>query len=394
MSEQTKKTTDSNISCYAPGLEGIPVAESAISFVDGKRGHLEYRGIDICELAESSSFEEACFLLLYGKLPSRDGLDNLDGEFKQHRRIKFSIRDMMKCFPESAHPMDALQATVAALGMFYPYRKGLDAGHMSDEAAMHAACIRLISKMPTLVAAHARMRYGDDPIAPRDDLSHAANFLYMLSGKEPDELSTRIMDAALIVHAEHTMNASTFSAMVTGSTLADPYTVISSAIGALSGPLHGGANEDVLDMLDAIGSVDNVASFLERKLANKAKIPGFGHRVYKVTDPRATILQELYAKLTEKYGEDETYAIAKELERLSSDSLGAKGVCPNVDFYSGIVYRRLGIDPDLFTSVFAVSRVAGWLAHWREMLPNNRIYRPVQIYVGGHDMPYVPIEER
>jgi len=394
MPEQTKKTTDSNISCYAPGLEGIPVAESAISFVDGKRGHLEYRGIDICELAESSSFEEVCFLLLYGKLPSHAELDKLDGEFKQHRRIKFSIRDMMKCFPESAHSMDVLQATVAALGMFYPYRTGLDAGHMSDETEMHAACIRLISKMPTLVAAHARMRYGDDPIAPRDDLSHAANFLYMLSGKEPDELSTRIMDAALIVHAEHTMNASTFSAMVTGSTLADPYTVISSAIGALSGPLHGGANEDVLDMLDAIGSVDNVSSFLEQKLANKAKIPGFGHRVYKVTDPRATILQELYAKLTEKYGEDETYAIAKELERLSSDSLGAKGVCPNVDFYSGIVYRRLGIDPDLFTSVFAVSRVAGWLAHWREMLPNNRIYRPVQIYIGGHDMPYVPIKER
>ena len=190
------------------------------------------------------------------------------------------------------------------------------------------------------------------------------------------------------------MNASTFSAMVTGSTLADPYTVISSSIGALSGPLHGGANEDVLDMLDAIGSVDSVAPFLERKLANKAKIPGFSHRVYKVTDPRATILQELYAKLTEKYGEDETYAIAKELERLSSESLGVKGVCPNVDFYSGIVYRRLGIDPDLFTSVFAVSRVAGWLAHWREMLPNNRIYRPVQIYVGKHGLPYVPIKKR
>jgi len=394
MSEKTTKKTNSNIACYAPGLAGIPVAESGISFVDGKHGHLEYRGIDICELAESSSFEEVCFLLLYGKLPSRAELDKLDGEFKKHRRIKFSIRDMMKCFPESAHPMDVLQATVAALGMFYPYRKGLDAGDVSGEAAMRVSCIRLISKIPTLVAAHARMRYGDDPIAPRDDLSHAANFLYMLDGREPDELSTRIMDAALIVHAEHTMNASTFSAMVTGSTLADPYTVISSAVGTLSGPLHGGANEDVLDMLDSIGNVDNVASFLEQKLASRAKVPGFGHRVYKVTDPRATILQDLYAKLTEKYGEDETYAIAKELERLSSASLGAKGVCPNVDFYSGIVYRRLGIDPDLFTSVFAVSRVAGWLAHWREMLPNNRIYRPVQIYVGEHGVHYVPVEER
>jgi len=393
MSEKAGKATDLNIACYAPGLDGIPVAESGISFVDGKHGHLEYRGIDIRDLAKHSSFEETCFLLLYGKLPTHAELDKLDDEFKRHRRIKFSIRDAMKCFPESAHPMDALQATVAALGMFYPFDHALDT-KQAGEGAIHDASIHLLAKMPTLVAAHARMRYGDDPIAPRDDLSHAANFLYMLSGKEPDELSARIMDVALIVHAEHTMNASTFSAMVTGSTLADPYTVISSAIGTLSGPLHGGANEDVLNMLDGIGSVENVAAFLERKLTNREKVPGFGHRVYKVIDPRATLLQELYGNLVKKYGEDDTYAIAKELEHLSSNTLGVKGVCPNVDFYSGIVYRRLGIDPDLFTSVFAVSRVAGWLAHWREMLADNRIYRPVQIYVGKHNVHYTPVEER
>jgi len=387
MPEQTKKTTDSNISCYAPGLEGIPVAESAISFVDGKRGHLEYRGIDIEELAERSSFEETCFLLLFGHLPNTDELASLMAEFRQHRRIKYSIRDIIKCFPESARPMDALQASVAALGMFYPVEQ-------ADEDMVHLSSIRLIAKIPTLVAAHARMRRGDDPISPRDDLSHAANFLYMLTGNEPEPLLERIMDVALIVHAEHTLNASTFSAMVTGSTLADPYTVISSAIGTLSGPLHGGANEDVLDMLDDIGSVENAEGYLNRKLQNREKISGLGHRVYKAKDPRAILLQELYDELTRKYGEDPTYAIARRIEEFSRSTLGAKGVCPNVDFYSGIVYRKLGIETDLFTPIFAVARVAGWLAHWKEMLPHNRIYRPVQIYVGEHGVHYVPVEER
>jgi citrate synthase len=260
---------------------------------------------------------------------------------------------------------------------------------MADKAA-----IRLISKMPTLVAAHARMRTGDDPIPPRDDLSHAANFLYMLTGEEPDPLAERIMDVALIVHAEHTMNASTFSAMVTGSTLADPYTVISSAIGTLSGPLHGGANEEVLEMLDEIGTVENVEPYLNDKIAKKQKITGLGHRVYKTKDPRATLLQKLYVELTERFGEDPTYKIAQKIEGLSNATLGAKGVCPNVDFYSGIVYRKLGLDTDLFTPIFAVARVSGWLAHWREMIGNTRIYRPNQIYTGQHGQPYVHMADR
>jgi len=393
MPEKTGKTTHSNIACYAPGLDGIPVAESGISFVDGKHGRLEYRGIDIEELAERSSFEETCFLLLYGHLPKADELESLVAEFRRHRRIKYSIRDMIKCFPESAHPMDALQSSVAALGMFYPVEQDIDT-KQADEDMVHLSSIRLIAKMPTLVAAHARMRRGDDPISPRDDLSHAANFLYMLTGKEPEPLLERIMDVALIVHAEHTLNASTFSAMVTGSTLADPYTVISAAVGTLSGPLHGGANEEVLEMLDEIGSVENAEGYLNRKLQNREKISGLGHRVYKAKDPRATLLQELYGDLTRKYGEDPTYAIAKRIEALSRSTLGAKGVCPNVDFYSGIVYRKLGIETDLFTPIFAIARVSGWLAHWREMLANNRIYRPVQIYIGEHDLHYVPIEER
>ncbi|MCK5307613.1 MAG: citrate synthase [Zetaproteobacteria bacterium] len=380
--------------CYSPGLAGIPVAESSVSYVDGQVGHLEYRGIDIETLAEHSSFEETSFLLLHGHLPSEEELKVFDIRLRHHRRIKYSIRDMIKCYPDAAHPMDALQADVAALGMFYPITtdmtSDLDTAYkMADKAA-----IRLISKMPTLVAAHARMRKGDDPIPPRDDLSHAANFLYMLTGEEPDPLAERIMDVALIVHAEHTMNASTFSAMVTGSTLADPYTVISSSVGTLSGPLHGGANEEVLEMLDEIGSVENVEPYLNDKIAKKQKITGLGHRIYKTKDPRATLLQKLYVELTERFGEDPTYKIAQKIEELSKATLGAKGVCPNVDFYSGIVYRKLGINTDLFTPIFAIARVSGWLAHWREMIGNTRIYRPSQIYVGKHGQPYVHMADR
>jgi len=387
-----EQSTAKQIPCYAPGLAGIPVAESSVSFVDGKLGHLEYRGIDIEELAEKSSFEETSYLLIYGRLPTVQELSHFDDELRHHRRVKFRIRDMMKCFPESAHPMDSLQATVAALGMFYPFPKNLSG--TLDEATIYQVCIKLIAKMPTLVAAHARMRHGDDPIPPRDDISHAANFYYMLTGEEPDALTERIIDVALIVHAEHTMNASTFSALVTASTLADPYTSISAAIGTLSGPLHGGANEDVLNMLDEIGSVERAESYLNKKLKKKEKISGLGHRVYKTKDPRATLLQQLYVQLTEKKGSDPTYEIASHIEELSKSTLGAKGVCPNVDFYSGIVYRKLGIPIDLFTPVFAVSRVAGWLAHWKEQLSHNRIYRPNQIYQGEHGLHYTPIEER
>jgi len=281
---------------------------------------------------------------------------------------------------------------VAALGMFYPFPKNLEGA--LDQDTIDSVCVNLIAKMPTLVAAHARMRFGDDPIAPRDDLSHAANFYYMLTGEEPYPLTERIMDVAFIVHAEHTMNASTFSTLVTASTHADPYTSISAAIGSLSGPLHGGANEDVLHMLDEIGTMEHVEAYLNKKLTNKEKIAGLGHRVYKTKDPRATLLQELYVQLTNKIGVDNTYLMAKEIEELSKKTLGAKGVCPNVDFYSGIVYRKLGIPSDLFTPIFAIARVSGWLAHWKEQLGTGRIYRPDQIYIGKNGESYIPIEER
>ena len=391
MAKQTTTQTPT-IPCFSPGLAGIPVAESSVSFVDGKIGHLEYRGIDIEQLAEHSSFEETSWLLLYGKLPSADELSAFKLELNHHRRIKFRIRDMMKCFPESAHPMDALQASIAALGMFYPFPKSL-IGKL-DEETVHHVCVNLIAKMPTLVAAHARMRHGDDPISPRDDLSHAANLYYMLTGNEPDELTERIIDVALIVHAEHTMNASTFSTLVVASSHADPYTSISAAIGSLSGPLHGGANEDVLRMLDEIGSVEAAEAYLHGKLDRKEKVPGLGHRVYKTKDPRATLLQQLYVELTEKLGADPTYEIARHIEDLSRQTLGKKGICPNVDFYSGIVYRKLGIPTDLFTPIFAVARVSGWLAHWKEQLGHGRIYRPSQIFIGQHGLSYIPMADR
>ncbi|MFZ9736783.1 MAG: citrate synthase [Prochlorotrichaceae cyanobacterium] len=373
---------------FKPGLEGVPATLSSISYVDGKQGKLEYRGMPIEDLAQHSSFLETTYLLIWGELPSRKELEDFEHEVRYHRRLKYRIRDMMKCFPESGHPMDALQSCAAALGLFYS-RRALD-----DPKYIRDAVVRLVAKIPTMVAAFQLMRKGNDPVQPSDALDYSANFLYMLNEREPDELSARIFDICLILHAEHTINASTFSAMVTASTLTDPYAVIASAVGTLAGPLHGGANEEVLEMLESIGSVENVRPFVEDCIANKRKIMGFGHRVYKVKDPRAVILQDLAEQLFERFGSDLYYGIALELEKVVSENLGHKGIYPNVDFYSGLVYRKLGIPTDLFTPVFAIARVAGWLAHWKEQLGENRIFRPTQIYTGEHNQSYVPLERR
>lgn len=373
---------------YRPGLEGVPATQSSISYVDGQEGLLEYRGIRIEDLAQHSTFLETAYLLIWGGLPSKSELEAFEHEIRYHRRLKYRIRDMMKCFPESGHPMDALQACAAALGLFYS-RRALD-----DPIYIQKAVVRLLAKIPTMVAAFQLMRKGNDPVQPRDDLDYAANFLYMLNEREPDPLAARIFDICLTLHAEHTINASTFSAMVTASTLTDPYGVIASAVGTLAGPLHGGANEEVIEMLQTIGSVENVRPFVDRCIAEKSKIMGFGHRVYKVKDPRATILQGLAEQLFEKFGQDEYYAIALEMEQAVSEKLGHKGIYPNVDFYSGLVYRKLGIPVDLFTPVFAIARVAGWLAHWKEQLGENRIFRPTQIYTGPRNQIFVGLEHR
>jgi citrate synthase len=373
---------------FKPGLEGIPAAQSSISFVNGQQGLLEYRGIRIEELAQKSTFLETSYLLIWGELPTKEQLKAFEHEVHSHRRIKYRIRDMMKCFPESGHPMDALQASAAALGLFYS-RRDLD-----NLVYIREAVVRLLAKIPTMVAAFQLMRKGNDPVRPRDDLDYSANFLYMLNEQEPDPLAARIFDVCLTLHAEHTMNASTFSARVTASTLTDPYAVVASAVGTLGGPLHGGANEEVISMLEEIGCVENVRPYLEDRLQRKAKIMGFGHRVYKVKDPRATILQNLAEQLFEKFGHDKYYDIAVEMERVVEEKLSQKGIYPNVDFYSGLVYRKLGIPTDLFTPIFAIARVAGWLAHWKEQLAENRIFRPTQVYSGLHDAEYIPIEQR
>ena len=373
-----------------PGLADVPVAESAISFIDGKRARLEYRGVAVETLAKESCFEETAWLLLKGELPTQRELADFDDQLRHHRRIKYKLQDLIKCLPETGHPMDALQASVAAMGMFYPAR---DVGN--PESNWNSA-VRLIAKMPTVVAAFHRLRFGDEAIDPRDDLDHASNFYYMLFERPPSPAVRKVLDACLILHAEHTMNASTFSGRVTGSTLANPYTVISSAIGTLTGPLHGGANEEVLDMLEEIGSLENVRPWIEKKFAHdpKFKVMGMGHRVYKVKDPRATVLQELAERVFAETSRPKMYDMAVELERIAAGTLGPKGIYPNVDFYSGIVYQALGIPRDLFTPIFAIARVAGWLAHWLEQLKNNRIFRPEQIYVGKHDVAYVPLEKR
>ena len=373
---------------FKPGLEGIPVTKSSICDIDGIKGRLLYRGYDIEELAQKSSFLETTFLLIWGELPTIRELRNFEEEVQMHRRLSFRVRDMMKCFPSSGHPMDALQSSAASLGLFYS-RRAID-----DPKYVYNAVIRLIAKIPTMVAAFQLIRKGHDPIQPRDDLSYSSNFLYMLTEKEQDPLAAKVFDKCLILHAEHSLNASTFSARVTASTLTDPYAVVASAVGTLAGPLHGGANEDVIAMLEDIKIPKNASAFIKEALITKRKIMGFGHREYKVKDPRAIILQKLAEELFERFGRDEMYEVAKKLEEEAIPKLGARGIYPNVDFYSGLVYRKLGIPRDLFTPIFAISRVAGWLAHWREQLGANRIFRPTQIYTGSKFRNWIPLEER
>jgi len=373
---------------YVPGLSGVPAAKSSVSFIDGEKGVLEFRAIAIEELAAKATFEEAAYLLLFGKLPTTGQLARFNDDLSHHRRIKFRIVDLLKTLPDAVHPMEALQSAAAALGAFYP---GRDAQNAPER---YWSVVRLIAKFPTIVAAIERIRHGDEPVRPRDDLSHTANFLYMLRDEEPDPEDVKLLQTAFILHMDHTMNASTFTARVVGSTLADPYSVVSSAVGALMGPLHGGANERVLTLLDRIGSPEAVETEIRKMLDSGEKIMGFGHRVYHVKDPRAIILQKLAEQRYAKRGVNPHYPIALELERVLTERLGDRGIYPNVDFYSGCVYESLGIEKDLFTPLFAIARVAGWLAHWLEQMEDNRIFRPTQVYTGTHGVAYTPIASR
>jgi len=373
---------------FMPGLAGVPAAKSAVSDVDGERGILEYRGIRIEDLCARSTFLETSWLLLFGQLPTQEQLTKFTDDVTAHRRIKYRLVDLMQCLPEHGHPMDALQAAVAALGMFYPGR------NVTDGENNYWSAVRLLAKLPTIVAAYARLRKGDACLLPRDDPHFCENFLYMLSDKVPPNTWVQVLDVCLILHAEHTMNASTFTGLITGSTLADPYTVVASSIGALKGPLHGGANEEVVAMLREIGTPARARSSVEQKIRAKEKLMGFGHRVYKVKDPRATVLQQLCERLCKETGSSQLYDVAMEVEHVAADLFGEKRIYPNVDFYSGIIYDKMGVELDCFTPIFAMARVAGWLAHWFEQLKENKLYRPEQVYSGDHNRPYVPIDAR
>ncbi|MEN8171102.1 MAG: citrate synthase [Pseudomonadota bacterium] len=385
------------MSDYLPGLEGVPATRSNISFIDGEKGILAYRGYPVEQLVEYSSFEETTLLLLDGQLPTASELADFDAHLRSNRRVKYNIREIMKKLPATGHPMEMLQTAVASLGMFYPGNECLTGSELCEDLNyIHNMTVKIIARIPVIVAMWEHIRKGYDPVEPRTDMTTAENFLYMLKGKEPDALHAEIMDSCLVLHAEHTINASTFAALVTGSTLASPYGVIAAAIGTLSGPLHGGANEKVVEMLQQIGRPENVRKWFEQQMADKAKIWGFGHREYSIKDPRATILQKHLEKLAVRHGMADTqlYETAIALEEVASERLGARGIYPNVDYYSGILYNELGIRIDQFTPIFAISRSAGWLAHWREQLADNRIFRPTQVYSGEPVRDYVHVDRR
>ena len=367
------------------GLEDVVAATSAICEVDGKEGRLLYYGIDVKDLAAHSSFEETVYLLWQGRLPTRDELALLQEQLSATRALPAEVSRMLEEFPKEAVPMEVLRTAVSLLSMYDP-----DDQDNSREANVRKAT-RLVAQTPTIVAAIQAIREGREPVAPRDDLSLAANFLYMLFGKEQDETTVHALDVALILHADHELNASTFAARVTAATLSDMYSAIVSAIGALKGPLHGGANEQVFKMLQAIGAPDRADSYLDDQFAAGKKVMGFGHRVYRTDDPRATVLRGLSEQLGREHDDSTWFDISRNVERkVRAD----KKLYANVDFYSASAYHVMGIPTDLFTPVFAISRMAGWTAHILEQYGNNRLIRPRAEYTGPRNVPYVPISER
>lgn len=372
------------------GLEGVVVAETELSKIYGEEGRLVYRGYEIEDLAENATFEEVCHLLWYGELPTREQLAALNERLVADRDVNSEVIDILRRLPPSTHPMAALRTGASALASFDP-----EAEDMSPEANQRKA-IRLTAKMPTLTAAIDRLRNGKEPIAPRKDLGLAANFLYMLSGSEPDELNARIMDVAFTLHAEHGMNASTFAARVTVATLSDMHSGVVSAIGTLKGPLHGGANERVMEMLKAIGEPENAEPWVRAALERKERIMGFGHRVYKALDPRAPILKKLAEELAAKGGNTKWLEISERIQAVMREEMEKRGkpIYPNVDFFSASVYYTLGIPSDLFTNIFACARTAGWTAHIMEQLKDNRLIRPKAEYVGPLGKKVQPIERR
>lgn len=374
---------------YVPGLDGIIATKSAISSLDGKQGILAYRGYSIQQLAEHSSFEEATYLMLNNELPSKQQLAEFTTQLRANYKIDACLIEAMQAMPKDMHPMAVLQAASAIIDGVYTKEQ-------SNANYNDLMTVRLIAQYGTIVANWQQIRNNRPLVEPKQELSYAANFLYMLNGgNEATAQDVRIMDISLILHIEHTINASTFTAMVTGSALARPALVMASAVGTLAGPLHGGANERVLHMLNEIGTADKAQAWIDDSLANKNVIWGMGHREYAVKDPRAKILEKLLREYGAEKGEvSPLFDTALKVEEICEERLGAKGVYPNVDFYSGILYQELGIEVDLYTPLFSMARVVGWLAHWQEQIANNRIFRPTQIYIGHEMRDYVQIDQR
>ena len=374
------------------GLQDVVAGDSSICLVDGQKGRLVYHGYDINDLVGKASFEEVVYLLWHGKLPNQDELDALNAQLKKYRDIPADVMALVQGLCKSdANPtgMEILRTVASYLGAVDP-NKAMDRDTHLDQSA------KLVSMLASVTAAVGRLKRGLDYVAPRQDLGHAANFLYMLNGEEADELSVEAFDVALILHADHEFNASTFTARCTVGTLSDVYSGVTSAIGALKGPLHGGANEDVLRMLMEIGDLSTTEQQLKEKLANGVKVPGFGHRVYRSYDPRGLVLKRYAKELTAKAGNTKWFEMTEIAERVVLEHFATKGkdLKYNVDLYSGSLYNAMNIPVELFTPIFTVSRVSGWTAHILEQYANNRIIRPVADYVGPVDLQFVPISER
>lgn len=368
---------------YAKGLEGVIANESALSNVEGAEGRLSYLGYSIDSLVESCCYEEVVFLLHKGRLPGQDELTALEKRLRSDRALPAGVLDFLQKAPKDANPMDVLRTAVSMLSL----TDARTAIGEPDLVKVEEIGLSLVAKTPVIVAAFHRFRQGLELPPIREDLSEAAHFLYLITGTAPSETATKTLDVAYILHADHGMNASTFSARVTVATLSDMYSAVTSAIGTLKGPLHGGANEGVIHMLQKIGSLDQVDAFVEGKLERKEKIMGIGHRVYKVLDPRAPHLRKLAVQLTEELGEPKWIQMS---ERIAQIMRERKGLNANVDFYSATVYYSLGIPTDLFTPIFAIARTSGWTAQVLEQLRDNRLYRPLTLYTGPQELSAVP----
>lgn len=378
-------STSTETSAAAAGLRGVVAAQSSIGDVDGEQGILIYQGYDIHDLAEHSTFEETIFLLWNGRLPKKDELEALTADIRANYEAPGAVIEMMKTFPADADPMDVLRTSVSALDF---YDKD---GHGTDRENAMKAAIKITGQIGTLAAAWDRIRNGKDPVTPDTNLSIAENFLYMLRGERPDADEARMFDICLILHADHELNASTFTTRVVAGTLADMYGCVTAGIAALAGPLHGGANTAVMKMLIEIGDIDKIDSWLDEALEAKRKIMGIGHAVYKTEDPRATWLRKFSKQMADKNGEQKWFDMSQKIERLMHEK---KGMFPNVDFYSASTYYMMGIPLDLFTPIFAVSRISGWTGHILEQYHNNKLIRPRAEYIGERGLKYTAIGER